>query len=146
MEAQSTPTIASALESSENLAKLKEAIADFDANDRQVFLEGLKVIEDFLNLDSEALDTRQILAVFKSLGISGLAAFAIVNLVAAALAPPTVSATVPGLAGVMLSSGVMLPTIALKKMKQKREVIAKIRELRNAVIDVGKRERIGSGR
>ena len=131
----STPTIASGLEKPENLEALKSAMAKFDARDQQFFLEGLQVIEQFSKLENERLDLKTIL---KALAPSGGAAV-VAGLLLWPLVGPDAALGASSIGGGAASIGSLLG-----ERDRKRAIIARVRELRNAVIDVGKKERLKS--
>ena len=137
-EGESVPTIQSALEKPENMESLREEIAKFSAEDRQKFLEGLQAVERYMSLENERLDMKTVAKELATVGVSGVIAFLVMLAIA-----PDIIATVPGTAsaaatGIITGSAAMTPAFLLGARNRKRETIARLRTLRNAVIDAGK--------
>ncbi len=129
---EALPTIAAAIEDEESLRVLKNAIANLNASDRQIFLEGLQTAESFLKLENERLDLKTALKEIVPTGVGSAIALTIVLLLI-----PTAAG------GVLIGASALGTTDLLKARLRKRAAIAKLKELRDATISAGKNARSG---
>ena len=123
--------IATALKDTDTFQWLKDEIVTLDASERQVFLEALQAVERMLGLESERPSLK---AIIKEMGPT-VACGAIAFLILLPFIGPAAAA-----AGPAFTTPMLLAQDAVQLRQEKRKLIGRVRELRDAVIDTGKRD------
>ena len=118
------PTISAAVQDPADMEFLKKAISEFTPTDRQRFLEGLQTAERFIKLENEKLNIKTIIKNVALSGVNGIGLFVITLLLAPEFA-------------LRVGVGVGAATMAIftaEDRNRKRDMIARITEMRNAVV------------
>jgi len=121
---QSRQNIREALESRDRLEDLKSAVGTFDSAERQIFLEALQAVERSMNLETERLDIRAALRELSPVAVGSAMGY----LIMLALIPPAAAA------GAIVGGSLLGSRNLLAARNQKREIIGRLRELRDAAI------------
>lgn len=129
---ESVPSIAKSISDDPSLSALKEYIPHLNATQRQAFLEALQGAGRYFKLENERLDLKVVL---ENIGIAGAGAIAS-YLLLLVLFPPAASLGAAALGGSGVGSGLLLGD----RLKTRR-MIARLRQLRDAVVDAGRKSR-----